>query len=221
MIKKILLYTLLAVVLLIGTLAVNLWIFTRASRVVSKGNPIPAYEHGQSALLVVDIQECTTGTVSSSEDLKSQSEWLVPMINRLIRKADSLEIPVVFIRSEVTNPLLNVLNNSMAPGSEGAKLDHRLSVSESDPVITKSRNDAFSNPELDRVLGEMEVDHIYLTGLDAAHCVDGTFLGALNRGYRITVIADAVISAPPDIRDGKIEEFKSQGAQIIQSKEFP
>jgi nicotinamidase/pyrazinamidase len=221
MIKKILLYTLLAVVLLIGTLAVNLWVFTRASKVVSKGTPIPVYENGRSALLVVDIQECTTGTVSTSEDLKSQSEWLIPMINRLTRRADSLGIPVVFIRSELTNPLLNILNNSMARGSEGAKLDHRLSVGESDPVITKSRSDAFSNPELDRVLGEMGVDHIYLTGLDAAHCVDNTFLGALNRGYRITVIADAVISAPPDIRDGKIKEFQAQGAQIIQSKDFP
>ncbi len=49
----------------------------------------------------------------------------VPIENR---DPDQLALIVIYIKSEVVNPLINILNNSMARGSVGAELDKRLMV---------------------------------------------------------------------------------------------
>lgn len=217
--KKALIYTFLLIILVIGVLAVNLVLFNKNASVISEGTPIPEYGTTNSALLVLDIQEGTTGSVSVTKSYISQSEWLIPRINQLAQKADSLQIPVVYIRSEVSNPLINILNNTMAAGSEGANLDHRLNVA-SNHIITKKKNDSFNDTELDQLLTEMKVNHIILTGLDAGHCVYSAFLGALNRGYEITVVEDAVISDPEEQKSEILKQFTEQGARLIQSSEF-
>ena len=168
---------------------------------------------------MVDIQEGTTGTISVTEGYISQSDQLIQTINRLKGRADSLEVPVVFIRTEVTNPLINILNNTLAAGKKGTELDHRLAGLK-EHVIVKRKNDAFTSPRLDSLLTSWKVNHIYLTGLEASNCVHSTFLGALNRGYRVTVIEDAVISDPPERNTGILQQFREEGAEIILSADF-
>jgi hypothetical protein len=102
MIKKILLYALLAVVLFIGVVGINLFLFTRKARVVSTGAPIAPRESGKAALFVIDLQGTTTGTVSQSQDYKGMSEWLIPRVNRLSEQADSLDMPVIYIVNVVS-----------------------------------------------------------------------------------------------------------------------
>jgi len=60
--------------------------------------------------------------------------------------------------------------------------------------FTKRISDSFSNPQLDAFLIRNRVDELYLVGLDASYCVHKTALGALNRGYKVTVVDDAVLS---------------------------
>ena len=36
------------------------------------------------------------------------------------------------------------------------------------------------------------MDHLLVTGLDAAYCVNATIQGALNRGYKVTVYSEGV-----------------------------
>lgn len=217
--KKTLLYTFLGILLILGTLAVNIYIFSKNAQVISQGDPIPDYGEDKAALLVVDIQEGITGAVSFTESYISQSEWLIPRLNDLARMSDSLEIPVIYIRNEVSNPLINILNNTMAAGTEGAKLDQRLKVS-SELILAKKKNDAFSNPQLEKILAEMKINHLYFTGLDAASCVNSTMLGAENRDFRITVIGDAVIADTEESWKKMMNEYKARGVRLISSEQF-
>ena len=153
--NKILLRLLLAILFIIAVLVVNLALFNVTASKVTEGVPIQNPDPESVALLVIDIQEGITGEVAAVESYKEQSEDFIRNVNLVIEDAQSKGFILIYIRSEVLNPLINILNNSMARGSEGAELDKRLMVKEGH-VLTKRKNDPFTNPELDRLLMEIE-----------------------------------------------------------------
>lgn len=219
MVKKLLLYTGLFIVLVVAVLAGNLFIFNKTADTVTQGTPIQDYGTPRSALMIIDVQEATTGSVSLNPTYQEQAGSLIPLLNSLAATADSLEIPVIYITSIVTNPLINILNSTMAEGTVGTGIDHRL-IRPASYLIEKKRNDSFRNTELDGLLRDLKVNHLYITGLDAAHCVDCTLRAALNRGYSISVIEDAVISAPVEKKGEMMTRFGQLGAAIIHATYF-
>ena len=186
---------------------------------MTEGTPIENYQSNNSALLVIDIQEYTTGEVSITEVFKTAADDLIRRINMITEKSAENGIPVIYIRSEISNPLINLMNNSMAVGSLGAELDRRLNIL-SDYVIPKEKQDAFSNSILDSILIESEISRLFVVGLDAAFCVNSTIEGARNRGYDIAVISDATISDPDSMKNFMLDEFVNRGVEILNTQEF-
>jgi len=219
MIKKILLWTFLAIVLIVGFFYINLIIFEKRGSIVTEGTSIENYQPNNSALLVIDIQEYTTGEVSINEVFKTAADDLIRRINMITEKSAENGIPVIYIRSEISNPLINLMNNSLAVGSLGAQLDKRLNIL-SDYVIPKEKQDAFSNSNLDSILIQSEISRLFVVGLDAAFCVNSTIEGARNRGYDIAVISDAIISDPDSMKNHMMDEFVNRGVEILSSQEF-
>ncbi len=213
--KKILLRTLLALGVFILIVALNLLIFNTTASRISEGSPITNTEPGHTALLVVDIQEGTTGTVSALQGLKAQSDVLIGNVNQIIEEAVEKKWSVIYIKTEVANPLINLINNTMARGSEGANLDRRLSV-QSDLIVTKRKNDPFIGTALDQILAEVNADRIVVTGLDATQCVNSTIQAALNRGYQVAVISDGTISNEEADKIRMMGEFRELGVEIIE-----
>jgi nicotinamidase-related amidase len=113
----------------------------------------------------------------------------------------------------VVNPLLNLLNNTLARGSGGAELDKRLTV-DSGIVVTKRKSDSFNNTELDQVLREHSVGRLVLVGLDAGHCVLSTVQAAQNRDYRVSVIREAVIARTDAEKTEALNRFRSMGVEV-------
>jgi len=212
--NKILLRLLLAILLVIAVLAGNLVLFNVTAAKVTEGVPIENPDPESVALLVIDIQEGTTGPISTTESYQEQSEVFIRNVNLVIEDAQRKGSTLIYIKSEVVNPLINILNNTMARGSEGAKLDKRLMVKPGH-VLTKRKNDPFTNPELDRLLIENHVGKLTLVGLDAAHCVASTVQAALNRGYSISVVDEAVICETEVQKNETLEEFKKLGVGVI------
>jgi nicotinamidase/pyrazinamidase len=63
-----------------------------------------------------------------------------------------------------------------------------------------------------------QVGNLYLVGLDAAYCVHKTALGALNRGYKVTVVKDAIL-ARDDMND-ILKRYEKDGIAVTTSKEL-
>ena len=219
MLKKILLWSLLAIVTLVAALFINLKVYLKKANIVSHGTPIREYSSDKAALLVIDIQEVTTGEMSASESFKNASDDLIKRINTITEKSAKNGIPVIFIRNEVTNPLVNLLNNTMAKGSPGAQLDSRLNLV-SDYVLGKEKKDAFSNPGLDSILIKREINKLFVVGLDAAHCVNSTIEGARNRGYKVAAIGDAIISDPDTVKSSMLKRYAGIGVEILNTEKF-
>ena len=201
----------------VGILIVNLVIFNITASKVSEGVPIENRDPERVALLVIDIQEGTTGSTSITDSYISQSESLIANVNKLV--ADALEKgwSIFWIRSEVTNPLINILNSTMARGSVGAELDGRLDTF-TGQVVVKKKNDSFANTPLDSILEEQGVGRLVVAGLDAEHCVLTAIQAAANRGYQITVFEETVIAEDEVAMAEMLEAYKEFGVELRSMK---
>ena len=212
--KKIILGIVGVMVLFILVVIVNLIIFEKNASVISKGQPIENYSKHNCALLVVDIQEATTGETSMNSFYKNNSEVLIKKINRITDIFENRNSLVVYVRSEISNPFINLLNNSFAKGSLGSKFDKRLKSNLTLEVV-KSRNDAFIDTELDNILTRNKISELYIVGLDAAYCINITSEAAQNRSYKVNLIEEAILSESEAMKDSMITNYRNRGIMIL------
>lgn len=191
-------------------------IFNSYAGIISKGIPIQAYNEPRSALLVIDIQEATTGEYSEYPYYRENSDNLIEITNLVAENFRNHKQPVILVRSVISNPLINLINDTYAKGQPGVNFDRRLSIS-SDYELEKSVSDAFRNTTLDSILIKNKVNHLYIAGLDAAECINATADAAKNRNYIISIIEDAVISRSEKLTDSMMIRFRNRGIEIIKS----
>jgi nicotinamidase-related amidase len=214
-IKKYVFITLAVVVILLVVLflvvAKNIYTPTR-------GNKISKYNNPHKALLVIDVQEDFSGLKGKQPVPLKDVEGQISAINKVIDKASKSSVEVVYIRQIFDNNIITrLLIGRAIEGQPGVELDSRVKkINQND--FTKKISDAFSNPQLDDFLIKNQVDEIYLVGLDAAYCVYYTALGALNRGYKVTIVKDAVMTSKnmSDI----LKRYEENGIVVTSSKEL-
>ena len=67
---------------------------------------------------------------------------------------------------------------------------------------------------------ENQIDELYLTGLDAEHCVYHTAKGALNRGYAVKIITDAVLILHEKKLTDILRKYQKKGVVLTTSDKF-
>ncbi len=217
--KKII-FTIISIpVLIILILAVNFIIFQNSVEEISTGRPITKNDTIKQALLVIDIQEGTTGAYSENEYYKKRAEETISVVNLLADSSRKANIPVVYIQTVLRDFLINILNDTYAPDSEGSKLDLRLKLV-SGNIFEKDKADAFCNPELDKFLIDNKINKLVFTGLDLDGCVKNTIEAAKNRNYDICLVSDAVLAKSDSLMTVKLDYFGERGYEVVTGKEY-
>lgn len=190
----------------------------------TSGEKIKAYGKPGRALLVIDIQEDFTGsTVKRKMYPEADIEPVIATVNGVIGKALEKKWLVIYIRQEfeglpgIISKLF--LGGVAIKGTPGSQVDKRIAV-RSDYNLYKPRGDSFSNPELDALLVKNRINELFLTGLDAEQCVHNTAQGALNRGYRVTIITDAILLSAKKKWDSLLEDYTKEGIVLLKSKDL-
>jgi nicotinamidase-related amidase len=218
--KKLIISFLIILAAVVLLLFINLMVFVNRAQQISEGVLIENFDKNKSALLVVDIQEATTGEYGTSDCYTNNSDEFISNINDAINIAADKNIPVIYIKNETENFLINIINNSLEKGGEGSQFDKRLLVL-GDMIISKEKNDAFSNPQLDSLLQHHRIYNLYFSGLDAAFCVNNTIQAANNRGYNINVIDDILISESDSLKTEMLNSYKVMGVNVISLDDYP
>lgn len=183
----------------------------------SKGPRIPGYSSPRTALLVVDIQEDFTG--SDAKVPYKDGPRILSAANELLARAQREDCAVVFIRNEVDNACLRFLvGGRNAPGAPGTAMDRRLVQVPGTLTLPKYRSDAFTNSELDAFLRQRRVDRLVIVGLDGAYCIDATTKGALNRGYKVTLVTRGIATESGQSLEDLGERWRKLGVEVV---EFP
>jgi nicotinamidase-related amidase len=213
-IKKIIFGILGIIILFVLIVFINLIISGQYESIVTKGQPIDNYSEHKSALLIIDIQEATTGHLSMYPFFKMNSDELIKNINRIAYSFNNQNILVIHIRSEISNPLINLLNSSYAKGSPGAQFDKRIKTTFGLEVIKRAK-DSFKNTNLDSILTSNKVSELYIVGLDAAECINATVEASQNRNYTVNLIEEAILSKSIEMKDSMIVVFKDRGVNVL------
>jgi nicotinamidase/pyrazinamidase len=214
LVKKIIFGILGTIILFVLIVFINLIISGQYESIVTKGQPIENYSKRKSALLVIDIQEATTGQFSMYPFFRKNSDELIKNINRIADSFNNHNILVIHIRSEISNPLINLLNSSYAKGSPGAQFDKRIKTTSGLEVIKRAK-DSFKNTNLDSILTSNKVSELYIVGLDAAECINATVEASQNRNYKVNLIEEAILSKSTEMKDSMIAVFKDRSVKII------
>ncbi|MBI5847266.1 MAG: cysteine hydrolase [Nitrospirae bacterium] len=187
----------------------------RSMFMATRGRKIAAYPEPRKALVVLDIQEGYTGTAARQPVTRPPTGGMLFIVNSLIDKAAESGMEVAYIRQVFSNNLFVRLHGGRRQGR--VIIDRRIKViNEND--FEKNRTDAFSSRQFEQFLIDRHVNELFLVGVDAAYCVFYTALGALNRGYKVTVVTDAVLSRKK--MEAVLERYRRKGIAVMTSEEL-
>lgn len=130
------------------------------------------------ALLVIDMQK---------EALLNRKvfnkEKLIQNINRLLNHFRKYHKPLFFIRH--TN------HSFLKEGTDGWHICEELIILKEDKIINKRYSDVFKEMHFVSLLKEYNLTDVIVTGLVSNGCIKESCLGAINKGFSVTLINDA------------------------------
>jgi nicotinamidase-related amidase len=132
-------------------------------------------QRSKSALLVIDVQ------VNVVSDAFKRDEKISNMA-LAVEKARRAGVPIIWVRHSSDDLPLN---------SDGWQIVSELEPKASEPIVEKLYGSSFEATNLDELLEELRVGHLYICGAQSNNCVRHTSHAAFERGYDVTLIADA------------------------------
>jgi nicotinamidase-related amidase len=87
-------------------------------------------------------------------------------------------------------------------------------------VNGKQGFNAFSNTDLNSLLVEKGIKHLFLAGMITSLCIDSTGRAAYERGYRVTIVSDCVSARTPAEQDFYCKSIFPLYADVMESREI-
>ena len=128
-----------------------------------------------SALLVIDVQ---VGVVGEAFERDSK----VANMSKAIDKARAESIPVIWVQHSDEELVLESADWEIVP---------ELSPLPTEPKVRKLYRSSFEDTNLEEILKDLGVSHLYVCGAETNNCVRHTSHTALEKGYDVTLVSDA------------------------------
>jgi nicotinamidase/pyrazinamidase len=187
----------------------------------AKSEPLD-FKDPRTALVLIDFQNDYLRPGGCMAVAQDQVDPMLNAANAMIAAARKNTIDVIYVRDEFSRFefIRNMLRNDAALRYEaGSALDPKLDGT-AGVYFNKERGDAFSNSEFGSHLEALNLGNLIIAGVFAGGSVAATTLDAMKRGYKVTVISDAIAGADDEARDKALAELKGAGAQIETSAQF-
>lgn len=197
---------------LIALLFMRIIVFTRPTR----GKKIADVRDPQTALLVIDAQEAMCGR----QGMYPHREAFVRQANKIIDEARKQGQTVIYVCQEF-QPFdfpfcFLTMGGCLLQGTQGARLASDLQTSDAGgaEIVIKHQQDAFTSKKLCEYLEQNSVQSVSIIGLDASACVFKTAVGAANRGYRVSVLRDAVLGKRMSAAQNALQKLSKKGISV-------
>lgn len=136
-------------------------------------------ERTASALVIVDAQQ---GLAAHTDGAAA----VVSTIGRLVAAARLAGVPVIWLRRQ---------DADLRAGDDAWQLPDELDTEPGELLVDHAWDDAFIETDLADGLGGLGAGHLWLAGIGSDTGVLQTYLGALQRGFDVTLIEDAHAAA--------------------------
>lgn len=135
----------------------------------------------KKALLLIDFQ---TGMFSEDNPVYN-GDQLLGNIQYLLNKARQANIPIFYIQH------MAPVGRSLEKGTPGWCIHPRIYPESEDTIIQKTTPDSFHHTCLNQELRNLQIEHLFLAGIQTEVCLDTTCRRAFSLGYEVTLITDA------------------------------
>ncbi|MDT8320722.1 MAG: cysteine hydrolase [Xanthomonadales bacterium] len=194
--------------------------------------PMPL-DADRTALVVVDMQNAFLHGQGSCAQLGLDVDRLLPAVDgvrMLLGAARRSGLPVFHTRyvwrpdysdgGIVTRYILPALAEagSLAAGSRDAEIAEGLHPAEGEVVIDKNRPSAFYGTRLEELLKAKDIDGLIVCGVTTNVCVETTVRDAMQRDFRVWVVADATAEFEPDRHAHALKSMGWMFASIVDLK---
>jgi aminoglycoside 6'-N-acetyltransferase len=167
-------------------------------------------------LLIIDVQKGMF-----MEGTPHDGHPVVARIASLLNQARAKGIPVFHVQHAAPP------GDTFERGKVGFAICDEVAPLPGEALFVKTTRSAFASTDLEQALRAANVDHIFFTGMQTEYCFNTTLLGAVDRGFRATVVRDGhstldneilpaakIIALHHRIWQGKIAELVP-AAQIV------
>lgn len=135
-------------------------------------------------LLVIDVQK---QFFEISPETAESLHKAIYFINEAISYFRENELPIIAIQHvDEAKGLIS--------SSSGFEIPESLNILTSDQHITKTYGNAFNKTELEKILHDLGVDTVIISGFCAEYCVLSTYRGALDRDFTPALLKGALAS---------------------------
>lgn len=131
------------------------------------------------AMLIIDLQKGVLESEESKETVKDAVEY-INEVSGYFRKAGK---PVIVIQD---------VGVDGGPGSEGYELIDGLEVEETDIQLEKVHANSFYETQLEKILHDLDVEFLVISGFAAEYCVLFTYNGARERGFGTSLLQHGI-----------------------------
>jgi nicotinamidase-related amidase len=131
------------------------------------------------AMLIIDLQKGVLESEESKETVKDAVEY-INEVSGYFRKAGK---PVIVIQD---------VGVDGGPGSEGYELIDELIVEETDIQLAKVHANSFYETQLEKILHDLDVEFLVISGFAAEYCVLFTYNGARERGFGTSLLQHGI-----------------------------
>ena len=185
------------------------------------------YLKGETALLFVDIQEifCRPGLDPGHPEMSADHYYF----RRLRETAIPNQVALLHAARASGVQVLHTIIEALTLDGRDISLDHRLSnifvpkgAPEGQPirelapidneiVLPKSSSGVFNSTAIDYVLKNLGIRYLVIAGVVTDQCVDMAVRDAADRGYMVSVAADACATYTQERHDAALKAFGGYG----------
>jgi maleamate amidohydrolase len=170
----------------------------------------------------------TLGFTDPESPLACDLERPISEIQKLLRAARQVEIPVVFttVAYRESDNLTAAAFIDKVPalltlqaGTRWAEIDPRIAPGEAEPVLNKLFASGFFGTGLSSLLTAAGVDTLIITGASTSGCVRATAVDALQYGFRPVVPREAVGDRNPDAHAANLYDIDAKYGDVAPTED--
>jgi nicotinamidase-related amidase len=168
-----------------------------------------------TALLIVDM--ITAYDYEDADTVAANAGDAVPVIADLRRRFERSDEPVVYVNDNSghwNSSRQELVERALK--SRHSELVEPLVPDDDTLFIHKARHSIFFGTPVEYLLGQMEIDHLVLTGQVTEQCILYSALDAYVRHHRVTVVRDAVVHIDAELGRAALEMMRrNMRAEIV------
>ncbi|EIT87369.1 hypothetical protein A374_00305 [Fictibacillus macauensis ZFHKF-1] len=130
-------------------------------------------------LIVIDAQQALIEGMGEQQAVYNK-EQLLQNINLVIATAQTLDVPVIFVRD---------LDVAAGVGA-GFEVHEALSIPADSVYFNKKATNAFYGTGLLEHLQQLKIQHLVIMGCATQHCIDSAVRTATISGFDVTLVGD-------------------------------